>query len=87
MTSRIVLDNDTRAIVDQIQAVTKSPSPSHAIAMMVSRYGKHLLLTWELDPERYVDPNPVAYQTSRLPTSESRNAQNDQFKFDEPLSF
>jgi hypothetical protein len=35
MTSRIVLDNDTRAIVDQIQAVTKSPSPSHAIAMMV----------------------------------------------------
>ncbi|MCU0552113.1 MAG: hypothetical protein MUC48_22485 [Leptolyngbya sp. Prado105] len=87
MTSRIVLDNDTRAIVDQIQAVTKSPSPSHAIAMMVSRYGKHLLLTWELDPERYVDPNPLAYQNSQPPISESRTVQDQQFKFDEPLSF
>ncbi|GAQ00125.1 hypothetical protein [Leptolyngbya sp. NIES-2104] len=87
MTSRIVLDESTRAIVDQIQAVTKSPSPSHAIAMMVSRYGKHLLLTWELDPERYGDPNPLAYQNSQPLTSESRTVQDQQFKFDEPLSF
>lgn len=87
MTSRIVLDNDTRAIVDQIQAVTKSPSPSHAIAMMVSRYARHLLLTWELDPERYVDPNPLAYQDSKLSISEKTDTPDSQFKFDEPLSF
>ncbi len=86
MTSRIVLDKDTRAIVDQIQAVTKSPSPSHAIAMMVSRYGKHLLLTWELDPDRYADPNPVVYRTNGISDPEPRNVQDYNFRFDEPLS-
>ena len=87
MTSRIVLDNDTRAIVDQIQAVTKSPSPSHAIAMMVSRYGKHLLHTWELDPDRYADPNPLTYGINALPAADLDRAQDCNFKFDEPLSF
>jgi hypothetical protein len=58
MTTRIVLDRDIRSTVDQIQAVTRSPSPSHAIALLVTRYGKHLISTWELDPERYSEANP-----------------------------
>jgi hypothetical protein len=57
MTSRIVLDKDIRSTVDQIQAITHSPSPSHAIALLVTRYAKHLIETWELDPERYPAPN------------------------------
>ncbi len=59
--SRIVLDPDIRQIVDQIQAKTRANSPSAAIALMVSRYGKHLLETWELDPAKYADPNPSGY--------------------------
>jgi hypothetical protein len=58
MTSRIVLDKEIRSTVDQIQAITRSPSPSHAIALLVTRYAKHLLETWELDPNRYPETAP-----------------------------
>lgn len=68
MASRIVLDTDTRAVVDRIQEVTKASSPSHAIALVISRYAKHLLGTWELDPAHYPDPNPTDYCSS-LPAS------------------
>lgn len=59
--SRIVLDPDIRAVVDQIQSTTKTTSPSQAIALIVSRYGRHLIETWELDPNRYPDPSPSSY--------------------------
>ncbi|MCY7274044.1 MAG: hypothetical protein LH702_09915 [Phormidesmis sp. CAN_BIN44] len=65
MTTRIVLDSDIRSTVDQIQAVTKSPSPSHAIALLVSRYGKHLIGTWEVSPEQ-----PCCTGGVRLPDQE-----------------
>jgi len=59
MTTRIVLGSDIRSTVDQIQAVTKSPSPSHAIALLVTRYGKHLIKTWEILPDSIpTDPKP-----------------------------
>ncbi|MBD2091842.1 hypothetical protein H6F67_18525 [Microcoleus sp. FACHB-1515] len=57
--SRIILDPDIRHIVDAVQAKTRSPSPSAAIALLVSRYGKHLIETWELDPNQYRDPHLV----------------------------
>ena len=85
MTSRIVLDNDTRAIVDQIQGVTKASSPSQAIALLVSRYAKHLLGTWELDPARYADPDPRDYPTA-IARVESRPHPIQDFRFEEPLS-
>lgn len=78
--SRIVLDSDIRAMVDQIQAKTKTPSPSAAIALMVSRYGRHLIETWELDPNRYVDPNPASYY-SPLPSPQVE----PDFKFSAPI--
>jgi hypothetical protein len=65
MTSRIVLDEHIRSTVDQIQAITRSPSPSHAIALLVSRYGKHLIKTWELDPDRCPESNLKGYETLR----------------------
>lgn len=57
--SRIILADDIREIVDAVQAKTRSPSPSAAIALLVSRYGRHLVETWELDPNQYRDPNLV----------------------------
>jgi hypothetical protein len=54
--SRIVLDADTRQTVDAIQARTRTTSPSAAIALMVSRYGRHLIETWELTAAQ--SPNP-----------------------------
>lgn len=57
--SRIILADDIREIVDAVQAKTRSPSPSAAIALLVSRYGRHLVETWELDPNQYRDPHLV----------------------------
>jgi hypothetical protein len=85
MTSRIVLDKDTRAIVDQIQGVTKASSPSHAIALLVSRYAKHLIGTWELDPIKYPDPNPRDY-SSAIAIVEPQPQPAEDFRFEEPLS-
>jgi hypothetical protein len=85
MTSRIVLDRDTRALVDQIQGVTKASSPSHAIALLVSRYAKHLLGTWELDPARYADPDPRDHPTE-IARVEPQAQPIPDFRFEEPLS-
>ncbi|MEP0873214.1 hypothetical protein NDA01_25970 [Trichocoleus desertorum AS-A10] len=86
MTSRIVLDTDTRAIVDQIQGITKASSPSHAIALIVSRYAKHLLGTWELDPVRYPDPSLNDFALSASTFIEPVTAPApDNFRFDEPI--
>ena len=85
MTSRIVLDRDTRALVDQIQGVTKASSPSHAIALLVSRYAKHLLGTWELDPARYADPDPRDYPAASARVEPQAQPIQD-FRFEEPLS-
>lgn len=87
--SRIVLDPDIRAVVDQIQSTTKTTSPSQAIALMVSRYGKHLIETWELDPNRYPDPHPASYYPAATaqaiaPTAEPTSTDNS-FKFTEPI--
>jgi len=46
--SRICLDPETRAVVDLIQAKTRTTSPSAAIALLVSRYGNHFLKTFEV---------------------------------------
>lgn len=85
MTSRIVLDSDTRALVDQIQGVTKASSPSQAIALLVSRYAKHLLGNWELDPARYADPDPRDYPDA-IARVEPRSQPIQDFRFEEPLS-
>jgi hypothetical protein len=76
--SRIVLDPEIRAVVDQIQAKTRTTSPSAAIALMVSRYGRHLLETWELDPSRYSDPNPA-------PCYQSSSGSKPDFSFTDPI--
>lgn len=85
--SRIVLDPDIRAVVDQIQFKTKTASPSQAIALMVSRYGRHLIETWELDPNRYPDPSPssscpAAVTQAIAPSAESASTD---FRFTEPI--
>jgi len=80
---RIVIDDETRAAVDAIQAKTRTGSPSAAIALLVSRYGRHLLETWELSaaqcPER--SPEPLQSAGEIAPT-----VAND-FQFTEPINF
>ncbi|MBD2019921.1 hypothetical protein H6F43_06935 [Leptolyngbya sp. FACHB-36] len=80
--SRIVLDDEIRAAVDAIQQKTKTTSPSAAIALMVSRYARHLLETWELTAARYPEPNPATYygpaSDAQVPPSE--------FEFTEQVS-
>lgn len=70
--SRIVLDPDLRPIIDQIQAKTRSTSPSAAIALLVSRYGRHMIETWELDPSQYQTANafPIAAASPPQPSPE-----------------
>ena len=87
MTSRIVLDTHTRAIVDQIQGITKASSPSQAIALIVSRYAKHLLGTWELDPTRYPEPSVTDFSLSASTFGSNPVAApvTDNFRFDEPI--
>ncbi len=77
--SRVVLDPEIRAIVDQIQQKTRTTSPSAAIALMISRYGRHLLETWELSASSHPDPNPSNYYAPAPVPAPS------DFKFSEPL--
>jgi hypothetical protein len=55
---------------------------------MVSRYGKHLIETWELDPNRYPDPPPSNYYAQSVqataPSAQPESA-DDSFKFTEPI--
>jgi len=75
---RIVIDDETRAIVDAIQAKTRTSSPSAAIALVMSRYGRHLLETWELSAVQY--PEHVQPVAAIAPAA----AVND-FQFSEPI--
>jgi len=77
---RIVIDDETRAIVDAIQAKTKSTSPSSAIALMMSRYGRHLLETWELSAAIPEHVQPVAI-------APPPPAADNDFRFTEPIEF
>ena len=85
--SRIVLDPGVRDVVDQIQQVTRSNSPSAAIALMVSRYGRHLLETWELSAARYPEPQLEPFlQTAVAPAPVVPAAPaSTNFRFDEPI--
>ncbi|MBD2072085.1 hypothetical protein H6F93_31960 [Leptolyngbya sp. FACHB-671] len=85
--SRIVLDPDIRAVVDQIQSKTRTASPSQAIALMVSRYGRHLIETWELDPNRYPDPSPSSSYSAAEPPAIAPAAESasTDFRFTEPI--
>lgn len=80
--SRIVIDDETRGLVDAIQAKTRTSSPSAAIALMVSRYGRHLLETWELTAARYPEPQPEPYIPAVAPAAAST-----EFQFAEPIEF
>ncbi|MBD2092568.1 DUF2683 family protein [Microcoleus sp. FACHB-1515] len=79
--SRIILADDIREIVDAVQAKTRSPSPSAAIALLVTRYGRHLVETWELDPNQYRDPHLVtpAAVSPALPAAPQPSAIEFQF--------
>ncbi len=85
--SRIVLDASVRAVVDRIQEVTRSNSPSAAIALMVSRYGRHLLETWELSAAQYPEPQPEQFSptvATPAPIAPAVSASTN-FRFDEPI--
>lgn len=79
--TRIVLDDETRAAIDLIQQKTKSPSPSAAIALLVSRYSQHLLDTWVLSPMRCPEIVPTVEPISSEPTP----AIDENFQFTEPI--
>jgi len=82
--SRIVLDAETRSVVDAIQARTRTTSPSAAIALMIGRYGRHLLETWELSASRYPEPSPEQSQPASAIAPAA--AVND-FQFSDPINF
>ncbi|MGB3496522.1 MAG: hypothetical protein WBA57_27590 [Elainellaceae cyanobacterium] len=76
--SRILLEPHLREVVEEIQERCQVKSPSQAIALMISRYSRHLLETWELDPQLYPDPSPSDF----LPAQQTP----DDFTFNEPIS-
>ena len=78
--SRIVLDEEIREVVDAIQLKTRATSPSAAIALLVSRYGRHMLETWEVESSRCPDPTPMSFQGA------ASTALPDDFSFSEPIS-
>jgi hypothetical protein len=83
--SRIVLDADTRQTVDRIQRITKTTSPSAAISLMISRYAKHLLQTWELSADRCPEPSVEPYLSpASLSPVAPASAAND-FQFSEAI--
>lgn len=84
--SRIVLDADTRSTVDAIQEKTRTTSPSAAIALMVSRYGRHLLETWELSAARHPEPPPEQYLPSATSAASTPAAPaSTDFTFSQPI--
>lgn len=86
--SRIVLDPELRDVVDAIQRRTRTTSPSAAIALMISRYSRHLLETWELDPTKHPDPNPAQFYPAADPVPVlTATTSSDDFKFTEPIEF
>lgn len=66
--ARIVLRNEHHAIAESIQEVTKLGSLTEVVGAMLSRYGRHMLETWELDPMRYNEPQPAIAPTPTLAT-------------------
>lgn len=57
--TRIVLKDPQRDIAQQIQDVTGLGNLTEVIGAMLTRYGKHMLDTWEVDASRCPDPAPV----------------------------
>ena len=85
--SRIVLDPGVRDVVNRIQEVTRSNSPSAAIALMVSRYGRHLIETWELSSAQCPEPQPEQFSptvATPAPIAPAAPASTN-FRFDEPI--
>lgn len=88
--SRIVLDPGLRDVVDAIQAKTRCTSPSAEIALMISRYGRHLLETWELNPAKHPDPDPAQFYPTAVAVpvaAPTAPVQSNDFKFTEPIEF
>jgi hypothetical protein len=81
--SRITLDPTIRDLINQIQSKTKTASPSAAIALIVSRYARHLLETWELDPAKCMESSPAQYYPVSASSPPPRN--NPEFQFSEPV--
>lgn len=81
--SRIVLDPRVRSVVDQIQEKTQTTSPSAAITLLVSRYGRHLLETWELTTERCPEPATATAAPAPSPTPMTFA----EFTFNEAIEF
>jgi len=63
--------------------LARPPSPSAAIALMIGRYGRHLLETWELSAARYPEPSPEQFQ----PASAIAPAAVNDFQFSDPINF
>lgn len=82
--SRIVLDPGIREAVDRIQQATRTTSPSAAIALMVSRYGRHLVETWELTAAQCPEPPPSNYSPVAVAAAPAPGA-SPEFQFTEAI--
>jgi hypothetical protein len=80
--SRVVLRDEVLEVGERLRRKTKTGSLTELIAIMFSRYGRHLEETWEVVPIRptYAQAQAQAEATysNQLPTSD--------FSFDEPLT-
>ena len=85
--SRIVLDPEVRLIVDRIQEKTRTTSPSAAISLIVSRYARHLLETWELTTAHHPESDPRQYSLSAPLPSAALPIVDSDFVFTSGIDF
>ena len=77
--ARVSIDDQTKAVISAIQQETNSSSVGQAIALLVSRYGEHMLSTWKLDSEAAAAPR--AEQAPPVAPTEAGS-----FTFEKPIS-
>lgn len=56
--TRVVLKDPHNAIAAQIMEATKLSNLSEVVGAMLTRYGRHMMQTWQLDAGRCPDPAP-----------------------------
>lgn len=56
--SRLILKGDHLDIANSIKDITRLGSLSEVVGAMLTRYGKHMLETWEVQPNQVSQPSP-----------------------------
>ena len=83
--ARVVIRDEVLERGEQLLAVTKLGSLTELIAVMFSRYSRHLEQTWEVLPVPNAQYSVLPEPQPELGVSAPRQPEPD-FSFDEPLT-